>query len=61
MNQIALNRFMPIGKYDNRKSIAYVGSLVEFILFSLNNNDYNLINYADKPDMTMKKNNHIDI
>ena len=55
MNQIALNRFMPIGKYDNRKSIAYVGNLVEFILFSLNNNDYNLINYADKPDMTMKK------
>ena len=38
MNQIALNRFMPIGKYDNRKSIAYVGNLVEFILFSLNNN-----------------------
>jgi len=55
MNQIALDRFMPIGKCDNRKSIAYVGNLVEFILFSLNNNDYNLINYADKPDMTMKK------
>ncbi len=55
MRQIATGKFVMIGNGENKKSIAYVGNLVAFIKYCLNNSSPGLylFNYVDKPDMTM--------
>ena len=55
MKQISDNRFMMVGSGKNKKSIAYVGNLIEFISFSINKNSFHFVNYADKPDYTMNE------
>ena len=55
MKQIANNRFIIVGNGKNKKSIAYVGHLIEFISCSINNNGFHIVNYADKPDLTMNQ------
>ena len=55
MKQITTDRFIKVGNGKNKKSIAYVGNLVEFISCSINNNDFCIVNYADKPDLTMNQ------
>ena len=55
MKQISNNRFIIVGNGKNKKSIAYVGHLIEFIACSMNNNGFHIVNYADKPDLTMNQ------
>lgn len=44
-----------VGTGENRKSMAYVGNVVSFITFLIENSrqGYNVFNYIDKPDFTM--------
>lgn len=55
LKQIASGKFLMIGKGDNQKSMAYVGNVVSFIHFLINEKQdgYNVFNYVDKPDFTM--------
>lgn len=56
INQIQKKRFLMIGNGENKKSIAYVDNLSEFIVQSLSyQNGYHLFNYADKPDLSMNE------
>jgi nucleoside-diphosphate-sugar epimerase len=51
--QIYRKNFYMIGKGTNKKSMAYVGNFVEFMMKCLNIElGYHLFNYADKPDLT---------
>ncbi|MDR0435536.1 MAG: NAD-dependent epimerase/dehydratase family protein [Propionibacteriaceae bacterium] len=51
--QIKSGRFLTVGDGKNRKSMAYVGNVVEFLASLLEDgNGYRLLNYADKPDMS---------
>jgi nucleoside-diphosphate-sugar epimerase len=51
--QIRSGRFLTVGNGRNRKSMAYVGNVVEFLAEMLENGQgYRLLNYADKPDMS---------
>lgn len=55
LRQLASGKFMMVGKGDNKKSMAYVGNVVDFIKFLIENKTegYNVYNYIDKPDFTM--------
>ena len=55
LRQIALGRFLMIGKGNNKKSMAYVGNVVAFIKHRLKlaETGYHVFNYVDKPDLTM--------
>ncbi len=57
LKQISSGKFMMIGKGDNKKSMAYVGNVVEFIQNSIErkNIGYNVYNYVDSPDLTMNE------
>lgn len=57
LNQIASGKFLMIGKGDNVKSMAYVGNIVAFIDFLLENqkSGYEVYNYIDKPDLSMNE------
>lgn len=60
LRQIAGGRFLRVGNGENRKSMAYVGNVVEFVKYIMDNKTegLNIYNYVDKPDMNM--NNLID-
>jgi len=52
-NQVASGRFIQVGKGDNRKSMSYVGNIVEFLADSLDvPAGVRVTNFADKPDLT---------
>ncbi len=54
LRQISSGFFPFIGNGKNKKSMAYVGNIVAFIEFCLNNSvGENLFNYIDKPDFDM--------
>jgi len=55
LKQIASGKFLMIGKGMNKKSMAYVGNVVEFIKKRINNNElgYQVFNYVDSPDFNM--------
>jgi len=57
LRQISSGRFLMVGKGENRKSMAYVGNVVAFVKFMIDNvaEGYNVFNYVDKPDNTMNK------
>jgi nucleoside-diphosphate-sugar epimerase len=57
LRQIATGRFLMIGNGNNMKSMAYVGNVVAFIRFLIEQvkEGYNVYNYADKPDMTTQE------
>ena len=55
MRQVAEKRFIMVGKGMNKKSIAYVGNLVQFIASTLDDSGFSITNYADKPDLTMRQ------
>lgn len=44
-----------IGKGENKKSMAYVGNIVAFVQYMIENciEGYNIFNYIDKPDLNM--------
>lgn len=55
LNQIASGKFLMVGKGTNVKSMAYVGNIVAFVKFMIENvtSGYNVFNYVDKPDTSM--------
>lgn len=56
IQQIFHNRFVMVGNGKNRKSMGYVGNLVNFFIFALNSSPgIHIYNYADKPDMTVQE------
>lgn len=57
LRQISGGKFLMVGKGNNKKSMAYVGNIVAFIKFLIENKTegYNVYNYVDKPDFTMNE------
>ena len=54
LNQISMNRFVMIGPGENRKSMAYVKNVANFIYeCAKSDHQFSLFNYTDDPDMTM--------
>ena len=54
--QIYLNKFIMIGKGENKKSIAYVENIAAFIYFAMNiDSQFTIVNYVDKPDYKMNE------
>jgi len=53
LKQIASGKFIMFGDGKNRKSMAYVQNVADFLNFSINMKGYNLYNYIDKPDLDM--------
>ncbi|MBD1432229.1 NAD-dependent epimerase/dehydratase family protein [Sphingobacterium sp. DN00404] len=54
LKQIASGKFLMIGKGNNKKSMSYIGNIVAFIWFLIEQkkNGYEVYNYVDKPDFT---------
>lgn len=54
LNQIATGKFMMIGAGNNQKSMSYIGNIIAFIQFLIQekNEGYHVYNYVDKPDFT---------
>lgn len=57
LKQISSGRFLMVGKGENKKSMAYVGNIVAFVKFLIDNKatGYNVYNYIDKPDNNMNQ------
>lgn len=57
LKQISGGSFLMVGNGNNKKSMAYVGNIVAFIKFLIENKTvgYNVYNYIDKPDFTMNE------
>lgn len=57
LRQISSGKFMMIGGGNNKKSMAYVGNIVNFLRFFIEQKQqgYNVFNYVDKPDFTMNE------
>ncbi len=56
INQIASGKFLKIGSGKNKKSMAYVGNVADFLKFCLNGPEgMQLFNYADKPDLDVNE------
>lgn len=57
LRQISSGRFLMVGKGRNRKSMAYVGNVVAFVKYMIDNvtEGYNVFNYIDKPDNDMNQ------
>lgn len=57
LKQIASGKFLMVGKGENKKSMAYVGNIVAFTKYLIENKTtgYNVYNYIDKPDFTMNE------
>ena len=57
LRQIASEKFLMIGRGENRKSMAYVGNVAAFIKFCLETKKPGLrvLNYTDQPDLTMNE------
>ncbi|MDF1479143.1 NAD-dependent epimerase/dehydratase family protein [Leifsonia sp. H3M29-4] len=54
--QVSSRRFIMIGKGDNRKSMSYVGNIVEYLADALEAPaGVHLTNYADKPDLSTRE------
>lgn len=57
LRQISSGRFLMVGRGENKKSMAYVGNIVAFVKFLIDNvtDGYNVFNYIDKPDNNMNQ------
>ena len=54
--QVHSRRFLMVGRGDNRKSMSYVGNIVEYLADVLDSPvGVHLTNYADKPDLSTKE------
>ena len=55
LSQISGGKFLMVGSCNNRKSMAYVGNVVAFVKYMIENceSGYNVFNYVDKPDFSM--------
>ena len=57
LHQLSTGRFFKIGNGRNVKSMAYVGNVVAFVRYMIENvtEGYNIFNYIDKPDFNMNQ------
>lgn len=56
LNQIALGKFIMVGKGENKKSMAYIGNVIAFLEYCIENQQkYGVYNYVDTPDLTMNE------
>lgn len=57
LKQISSGKFLMVGKGENKKSMAYVGNVVAFVKYLIDNETegYNVYNYVDKPDINMNQ------
>ncbi|MDE6682340.1 MAG: NAD-dependent epimerase/dehydratase family protein [Muribaculaceae bacterium] len=57
LKQISSGKFLMVGKGENKKSMAYVGNVVAFVKYLIDNvtEGYNVFNYIDKPDINMNQ------
>lgn len=57
LHQLSTGRFLRIGNGRNVKSMAYVGNVVAFVKYMIENvtEGYNIFNYIDKPDFNMNQ------
>jgi nucleoside-diphosphate-sugar epimerase len=57
LHQLSTGRFLRIGNGRNVKSMAYVGNVVAFVRYMIENvtEGYNIFNYIDKPDFNMNQ------
>lgn len=57
LKQISSGKFLMVGKGNNKKSMAYVGNIVAFVKYMIDNvnEGYNVFNYVDKPDNNMNQ------
>ena len=57
LRQISSGKFLMVGKGENKKSMAYVGNIVAFVKYLIDNvtEGYNVFNYIDKPDNNMNQ------
>lgn len=56
MNQIARGKFLMIGRGENKKSMAYVGNIANFLKYCANRQEnFEILNYADKPDLQTRE------
>lgn len=57
LHQLSSGRFLRVGKGNNVKSMAYVGNVVAFVKYMIENitEGYNVFNYIDKPDFNMNQ------
>ena len=55
LKQISSGKFLMVGKGTNVKSMAYIGNVVAFVKYLIDNvnEGYNVYNYIDKPDTNM--------
>ena len=55
LNQISSGKFLMVGNGTNVKSMAYVGNIVAFVKYMIDEikDNYNVFNYIDKPDCNM--------
>ena len=55
LSQISRGKFLMVGDGTNRKSMAYIGNVVAFVKYMIDEctEGYNVYNYVDKPDFTM--------
>ena len=54
--QVASGRFIQVGKGENKKSMSYVGNIVEFLADRLSApSGISITNFADKPDLSTKE------
>ena len=53
MKQIAAKKFVMFGNGKNKKSMAYVQNVAEFIYYCTSMSGYHVYNYIDKPDLDM--------
>ena len=57
LKQISGGKFLMVGNRENKKSMAYVGNIVAFVKYMIDNETqgYNVFNYIDKPDCNMNE------
>ena len=57
LKQISSGKFLMVGKGENKKSMTYVGNIVAFVKYMIDNitEGYNVFNYIDKPDNNMNQ------
>jgi nucleoside-diphosphate-sugar epimerase len=57
LHQLSSGCFINVGKGTNVKSMAYVGNVVAFVKYMIDNvtSGYNVFNYVDKPDLDMNR------
>jgi nucleoside-diphosphate-sugar epimerase len=57
LKQISGGKFLTVGKGKNKKSMAYIGNVVAFVKYLIENqkDGYHVFNYIDKPDFTMNE------